>query len=163
MQVYIIIAPEKHDLKYFITVSTLPLTCVMLLLTAFFVRHEYRAGTAAVLVWISSSVNLHFITDLSFIQMLQFGLLAYGIWTTYLMYSEETTLFLAVRPSLSLFGVLFLFLLCGTIAMTCACFRNFDKGLKPYIASGNQASLLEESYELRSRKTYTRIVPYGEP
>ncbi|KAL4882876.1 hypothetical protein BJY04DRAFT_216963 [Aspergillus karnatakaensis] len=118
----------------------IPATCFLLLGSPWVVRHERRNGTMII-------ITLHT------------ALAAFFIWVFVRMYQPETEKqFRAIKSPLTFFGTVALLISFSTIAMACICYRNFRRGLRPYIAGDRKARILGEEFEMmESRRLYTSL------
>ncbi|KAE8164430.1 hypothetical protein BDV40DRAFT_286960 [Aspergillus tamarii] len=134
-----IIPYNKSGPTFVATVILIPISCCLLFLTAWVIRHEYRVRTIVISV-------LHLALIGYFIYMFT----AFYLTPTYVQY-------LPAQRTLSFFGIVTIVLALGTVTMICLCFRNFGQGLRPYVSGGAKARLLGETFEMQLREGYLRV------
>ncbi|PLB49777.1 hypothetical protein P170DRAFT_409379 [Aspergillus steynii IBT 23096] len=135
----VVIQTERADLAWRMTIVVIPLSCVLLWVTASSVRHESRTWTLAVF---ASHIALE----------------AFFVWWFERIFSQRSYEdFFPARKSLALFGGLSSFLSLATIIMIYMCFKNFGKGLKPYVCGGKEARIMGERFETSLRQEYSLV------
>ncbi|KAE8136104.1 hypothetical protein BDV38DRAFT_272375 [Aspergillus pseudotamarii] len=134
-----IIPYNKSGPTFVAVVALIPISCCLLFITAWVVRHEYRVGTIVISVF-----------HLALISFFIYMFTAFYLPRTYVEY-------LPARRTLSFFGIITTVLALGTVAMICLCFRNFGQGLRPYVSGGAKARLLGETFEMQLREGYLRV------
>jgi len=136
--VQFLVIVTTHRAEFGLTIAAIPVTIVILIMAAFFTRREILMGMIGII-------------------FLFFAGLAYFIFKIARMYqrSHEGT-YLAARKELTTFAVLTIILILMTIVNACMCANNFNRGLKPYVASRKM-----ESQEEKNRYTYTTEMTAG--
>ncbi|KAI1609473.1 hypothetical protein EDD36DRAFT_71615 [Exophiala viscosa] len=113
VQFVVIVTTRKAE--FALTIAAIPVTILILLAAAWFVRRENLTGTIGVI-------------------FLYFGGLGYFIFKMFRMYSSShDSPYLPARKELTSFAVLTIILIIMTIINACLCASNYKKGLKPYI------------------------------
>ncbi|KAL4961681.1 uncharacterized protein BDV14DRAFT_192129 [Aspergillus stella-maris] len=112
---FLVIVTNKTDIEFSLTIAAIPVTILILLAAAFFVRRESSVGMIAII-------------------LLYFAAMAYFLFKLVRMYQPATeNEYLVARRSLTFFAVITLILIVVTIIIACICMHNFHKGLKPHI------------------------------
>ncbi|KAG2209728.1 hypothetical protein INT47_001876 [Mucor saturninus] len=112
---YLVLVLHRGDVEYPLTIVALPLTCIVLILAVYAVRHESRQLMFLFFVGLAAGV-------------------AYFIFKICRMYdSTQQSKFLYVSNFLSFFACVTLVLLLLTIVNASICWYNFDKGLKAHL------------------------------
>ncbi|KAE8360777.1 hypothetical protein BDV27DRAFT_148389 [Aspergillus caelatus] len=137
-----IIPYNKSGPTFVAIVTLIPLSCCLLFITAWVVRHEYRVGTIV--------ISLDQVFHLALIGFFIYMFTAFYLPRTYVEY-------LSAQRTLSFFGIITIVLALGTVTMICVCFRNFGQGLRPYVSGGAKARLLGETFEMQLREGYLRV------
>lgn len=113
------------------------MTIIILAMAGFWVRRENGPGMLIILV-------------------LYFAAFAYFCFKLVRMYQPGyEDLYIPVRKSLTVFAVLTIVLIILTIINACMCMRNFNKGLKPFVAKrkiGQEEKLADDDNELPDLK-----------
>lgn len=105
------------DPEFGLTIAAIPITIVILLLAAFFTRRENKLGMVGIII-------------------LYFAALGYFLYKLVRIYQPSQAGFYSVtRSSLTTFGVITVILIVVTIVNAIVCTINFNKGLKPHVAS----------------------------
>ncbi|KAK4935699.1 hypothetical protein LTR10_023282 [Elasticomyces elasticus] len=113
VQFVVIVTTRRAE--FALTIAAIPVTILILLAAAWFVRRENLTGTIGIII-------------------LYFGGLAYFIFKMVRMYSHShESPYLPARKELTSFAVLTIILIIATIINACICASNYRKGLKPYI------------------------------
>ncbi|KAE8386821.1 hypothetical protein BDV23DRAFT_175148 [Aspergillus alliaceus] len=138
--VQLAIVPSIHTSPTFAaTVVLIPTSCCLLFATASVIRYESRLGTVA-------------------ISALHLSLIGFFVYIFTCFYSTPYYVeYLPARRTLSFFGVVTMALALATVIMIYLCYRNFHKGLRPYISGGSKARLLGETFEVELREGYLRV------
>lgn len=114
---FCVIILNRKDVEFGLTIAVIPCTVVALFLTQFAVRHERK--------WITGCMFLVFLAGM-----------AYFMFKLIRMYQpSQESKYVSARKSLTVFAAITLFLILVSEINMIVCARNFDKGLKPYIAS----------------------------
>lgn len=112
---FLVIVTIRKDSEFALTIAAVPVTILILLAAAFFVRRESLLGMIAII-------------------LLYFAAMAYFLFKLVRMYQPETENdYTPARRSLTFFAVITLILIVMTIINACICMHNFNKGLKPHI------------------------------
>ncbi|KAL4912018.1 hypothetical protein BDW62DRAFT_216717 [Aspergillus aurantiobrunneus] len=112
---FLVIVTNRQDIEFALTIAAVPITILILLAAAFFVRRESSIGMIAII-------------------LLYFAAMAYFLFKLVRMYQPSTENdYLPARRSLTFFAVITLILIIMTIVNACICMHNFHKGLKPHI------------------------------
>ncbi|KAL4928527.1 SEC61-beta family protein [Aspergillus undulatus] len=112
---FLVIVTNKEDIEFSLTIAAIPVTILILLAAAFFVRRESSVGMIAII-------------------LLYFAAMAYFLFKLVRMYQPATeNEYMVARRSLTFFAVITLILIVVTIIIACICMHNFHKGLKPHI------------------------------
>ncbi|GAA5814263.1 hypothetical protein MFLAVUS_007757 [Mucor flavus] len=112
---YLVLVLQRGDVEYPLTIVALPLTCIVLILAVYAVRHESRHLIILFFVGLAAGV-------------------AYFIFKIIRMYDpSQESKFLYVSQCLTFFASVTLFLLLLTIANASICWYNFDRGLKAHL------------------------------
>jgi len=113
--VQFVVIVTQRQIEFALTIAAMPVTIMILLAAAWFVRKENLWGTIAVVI-------------------LYFGGLAYFVFKLVRMYSSaREDAYRPARKELASFAVLTIILILLTITNACICAFNYNKGLKPYI------------------------------
>lgn len=152
-----IIPYNKSGPTFVATVILIPISCCLLFLTAWVIRHEYRVRTIVISVGDHLAIcRLTFANTLD--QVLHLALIGYFIYMFTAFYLTPTYMqYLPAQRTLSFFGIVTIVLALGTVTMICLCFRNFGQGLRPYVSGGAKARLLGETFEMQLREGYLRV------
>ncbi|KAK7207581.1 hypothetical protein BZA70DRAFT_19333 [Myxozyma melibiosi] len=114
---FCVIILNRKDVEFGLTIAVIPCTVVALFLTMIAIRNEIKSATALVFVVFLAGM-------------------AYFMFKLIRMYQpSQVSKYVAARKSLTTFAVITLFLLLVSEINMVFCARNFNKGLKPYIAS----------------------------
>ncbi|KAI9719450.1 MAG: hypothetical protein M1812_003521 [Candelaria pacifica] len=114
---FVVIVVNTADVEFALTVAAIPVTIIILALAAFWTRRENRFGMIVII-------------------FLYFAGLAYFLFKLVRMYqSTHEASYIPARRSLTTFAVITVILIILTIINACVCTANFNKGLKPHIAS----------------------------
>lgn len=128
--VQFIVIVTKTDVEFALTIAAIPVTIIILLFAAFFVRRESSLGMAATIV-------------------LYFAAMAYFLFKLVRMYTPpKEDQYKPARRSLTFFAVITLILIIMTIMNACICMSNFHKGLKPHINRKKSRGEAKETTEL---------------
>ncbi|KAL3472927.1 hypothetical protein BJX99DRAFT_207510 [Aspergillus californicus] len=112
---FLVVVTNRTDVEFALTTAAIPITILILLCAAFFVRRESSIGMVAII-------------------LLYFAALAYFLFKLVRMYQPATAdKYLPARRSLTFFAVITLVLIVMTIINACICMHNFHEGLKPHI------------------------------
>jgi len=126
---FVVIVTQRRA-EFALTIAAIPVSILILLAAAWFVRRENLIGTIGVII-------------------LYFAGLAYFIFKMVRMYSpSHEGPYLPARKELSSFAVLTIISILLTITNACLCASNYRKGLKPYIYKS--ASIDEEEKPIGS-------------
>jgi len=116
---FVVIVTQRH-IEFALTIAAMPVTIIILLAGAWFVRRENIWGTITVIIF-------------------YVGGLAYFIFKMVRMYSKSHEgPYLPARKELTTFAVLTIILILLTIGNACLCANNYNKGLKPYITKSSR-------------------------
>lgn len=129
---FVVIVTQRRA-EFALTIAAIPVTILILLAAAWFVRRESLIGTIGIIV---SAILALTLGELLLIlqQILYFGGLAYFIFKMVRMYSpSHEGPYLPARKELTSFAVLTIILIILTIINACVCASNYKKGLRPYI------------------------------
>ncbi|KAE8147182.1 hypothetical protein BDV25DRAFT_132307 [Aspergillus avenaceus] len=129
---------EWNDHEFALVITTIPVSCGLLFLTGWVIRHENNVGTM-----VAGTLHL--------------GLLGFFGWRLALIYGDSWTLYLPAQQSLTFFGGLTVLFAVATIVMIVLCYRNFRQGLRPYISGESKARLFGETFEMERREEYAVI------
>jgi len=128
--------------EFALTIAAIPVTIVILLAAAWFVRKESLIGTIIVII-------------------LYIGALAYFIFKLVRMYSPGWEIpYLAARKELTAFAALTLILILVTIIYACMCAHNYNKGLKPFV---HKPQSIEEDEKPIGGSAYAQYATEMEP
>lgn len=131
VQFLVVVNNQTEDFEFGLTIAVIPITIVILIAAAFFVRRENTFGTLLVMVC-------------------YLGALTYFIFKLVRIYQPHTeALYRPVRKSLSAFSVITILLILLTIANAIICMTNFGKGLKQHLKSARGRDE-EKSAEMNS-------------
>ncbi|KAI9931647.1 hypothetical protein ASPWEDRAFT_736585 [Aspergillus wentii DTO 134E9] len=129
---FIVIITNKHDIEFALTLAAIPVTIIILVCAAIFVRRETSFGMIVII-------------------LLYFGAMAYFLFKLVRMYQPSRYKeYLMDRRSLTFFAVITLVLIVITIINACMCMHNFHKGLKPHINKKKAGKEEEKTTELSS-------------
>ncbi|EHY60446.1 UPF0658 Golgi apparatus membrane protein C23H3.04 [Exophiala dermatitidis] len=121
--VQFVVIVTQRQVEFALTIAAIPVTILILLAAAWFVRKESLWGTIAVII-------------------LYFGGLAYFVFKMVRMYSpSHSGAYLPARKELTTFAVLTIILIILTIINACLCAHNYNRGLKPYV---NKSSTIDD-------------------
>ncbi|KAF7712174.1 Uncharacterized protein PECH_007087 [Penicillium ucsense] len=116
VQFLVVVSSSKHDAEFYLTIIAVPVTIIILVFAAWFVRRESTAGMIVII-------------------LLLFAAMGYFCFKLFRMYSLRTyAQYLPARPSMTFFAVITLTLIVITIVNACICTHNFHRGLKPHIS-----------------------------
>ncbi|SPO02393.1 uncharacterized protein DNG_05066 [Cephalotrichum gorgonifer] len=114
---FLVVVNSERDFEFGLTIAVIPITIVILLAAAYFVRRENKWGTGLVMIC-------------------YLGALTYFIFKLVRIYQPRTAeVYRPVRKSLSAFSVITILLILLTIANATICIRNFGQGLKEHLKS----------------------------
>ncbi|KAL2868813.1 uncharacterized protein BJX67DRAFT_38324 [Aspergillus lucknowensis] len=112
---FLVVVTNREDIEFALTTAAIPITILILLCAAFFVRRESSIGMIAII-------------------LLYFAAMAYFLFKLVRMYQPATANeYMLARRSLTFFAIITLILIVLTIVNACMCMHNFHKGLKPHI------------------------------
>ncbi|KAK9454780.1 hypothetical protein V1511DRAFT_511432 [Dipodascopsis uninucleata] len=112
---FVVIILSKKDSEFGLTIAVIPLTIVLLVLTAYMTQKENLMGMLVMII-------------------VFFAGMAYFLFKLVRMYQpSQAYKYVAARKSLTIFAAITLFLIIATIVNAIICTINFNKGLKPYI------------------------------
>ncbi|KAL2813797.1 hypothetical protein BDW59DRAFT_176643 [Aspergillus cavernicola] len=112
---FLVVVTNRTDIEFALTTAAIPITILILLLAAFFVRRESSVGSIAII-------------------LLYFAAMAYFLFKLVRMYQPLfASEYMPARRSLTFFAIITLILIVMTIINACMCMHNFNKGLKPHI------------------------------
>ncbi|KAI9374822.1 hypothetical protein BJX61DRAFT_245386 [Aspergillus egyptiacus] len=112
---FLVIVTTQIDTEFALTVAAIPITILILLCAAFFVRRESSIGMVVII-------------------LLYFAAMAYFLFKLVRMYQPVTAnSYMPARRSLTFFAIITIVLIVITIVNACMCMHNFHKGLKPHI------------------------------
>ncbi|KAG2215616.1 hypothetical protein INT46_006220 [Mucor plumbeus] len=112
---YLVLVLQRGDVEYPLTIVALPLTCIVLVLAVYAVKHESKPLITLFFVGLAAGV-------------------AYFIFKIYRIYDEsQRQKYLFVKEFLTFFACVTLFLLLLTTINAAICWYNFGKGLKPHL------------------------------
>lgn len=120
---FVVVVGGYGRYEYYLTIAAMPVTILILLAAAYFVRHENKPGTF-------------------FIILLYFGGLAYFIFKIFRIY-QHAQQYMPVRKSLTAFAALAIMLLICTVINAFYCMRNYGAGLKTHLLT--KKSVAEKS------------------
>ncbi|KAL3486351.1 hypothetical protein BJX62DRAFT_228798 [Aspergillus germanicus] len=133
-----------NDGRLLVPIVLIPTTCFLLFASAWAVRHENRSGTIVI-------IFLHTV------------LLAYYLWAIATLYNPEyANEYLGMRKALTFFGTITVLISVSTIAMAWTCFRNFKRGLRPYVSGDRKARALGEAFEVEELQRLHANSPHRE-
>jgi NADH:ubiquinone oxidoreductase subunit 6 (subunit J) len=131
VQFLVVVNNQPEDFEFGLTIAVIPITIVILIAAAFFVRRENKLGTLAVMIC-------------------YLGALTYFIFKLVRIYQPGfRELYRPVRRSLTAFSVITILLLVLTIANAVVCMRNFGEGLTQHLKSA-KAGRDEEKTDMNS-------------
>ncbi|KAJ6080353.1 hypothetical protein N7467_010106 [Penicillium canescens] len=134
VQFLVLVSSAKMDAEFALTVAAIPVTIIILVCGAWFVRRETTAGMVCII-------------------LLLFAAMGYFIFKLFRMYDPLTSpQYLPARPSMTFFAIITLVLIVITIINACLCTNNFNRGLKPHINKKKNKSE-EKTTELSSNLT----------
>lgn len=117
VQFLVVVNNQPEDFEFGLTIAVIPITIVILISAAFFMRRENVFGTLLVMVC-------------------YLGALAYFIFKLIRIYTpSHEELYRPVRRSLTAFSVITILLIILTISNAIVCMVNFGKGLKGHLQS----------------------------
>jgi uncharacterized membrane protein len=129
---FVVIVTDKADIEFSLTLAAIPVTILILVCAAIFVRRESSIGMIIII-------------------LLYFAAMAYFLFKLVRMYQPETYKdYLPARRSLTFFAVITIALIIMTIINACMCMHNFHKGLKPHINKRKSSKEAEKTTELSS-------------
>ncbi|KKK22399.1 hypothetical protein P175DRAFT_0508024 [Aspergillus ochraceoroseus IBT 24754] len=135
---FIVVVTNRTDVEFALTLAAIPVTILILICAAIFVRRESGVGMIIII-------------------LLYFGAMAYFLFKLVRMYQPATANnYMPARRSLTFFAIITLILIVLTIVNACMCMHNFNKGLKPHINKKKARKETEKSTEL---STVTSEVP----
>ncbi|KAF7159894.1 hypothetical protein CNMCM5623_005400 [Aspergillus felis] len=129
---FVVIVTDKADIEFSLTLAAIPVTILILICAAIFVRRESSVGMIIII-------------------LLYFAAMAYFLFKLVRMYQPQTyTNYLPARRSLTFFAVITIVLIILTIINASMCMHNFHKGLKPHINKRKSSKEAEKTTELSS-------------
>ncbi|GFG16759.1 UPF0658 Golgi apparatus membrane protein C23H3.04 [Aspergillus udagawae] len=129
---FVVIVTDKADIEFSLTLAAIPVTILILVCAAIFVRRESSVGMIIII-------------------LLYFAAMAYFLFKLVRMYQPQTYKeYLPARRSLTFFAVITIVLIIMTIINACMCMHNFHKGLKPHINKRKSSKEAEKTTELSS-------------
>ncbi|KAE8149685.1 hypothetical protein BDV25DRAFT_130204 [Aspergillus avenaceus] len=132
---FVVIVTNRNDAEFALTLAAIPVTILILLCAALFVRRESSLGMIIII-------------------LLYFAAMAYFLFKLVRMFDKNTyTTYLPAQKSLTFFAVITLVLIVMTILNACLCMKNFHKGLKPHINRKKARKEAEKTTELSSNIT----------
>ncbi|OJJ86567.1 uncharacterized protein ASPGLDRAFT_121628 [Aspergillus glaucus CBS 516.65] len=112
---FMVIVTGRQDSEFALTLAAIPVTILILVCAAVFVRRESTVGMIVTI-------------------LLYFAAMAYFLFKLVRMYQPSFFKeYLPARRSLTFFAIITLVLIVLTIINACLCTANFNKGLKPHI------------------------------
>ncbi|CAG7999995.1 unnamed protein product [Penicillium nalgiovense] len=134
VQFLVLVSSTSMDAEFALTVAAIPVTIIILVCGAWFVRRETMAGMIIII-------------------LLLFAAMAYFCFKLFRMYSPLTYFkYLPARPSMTFFAIITIILIVITIINACLCVHNFNRGLKPHINKKRNKEA-EKTTELSSNLT----------
>ncbi|KAJ5821498.1 uncharacterized protein N7525_010782, partial [Penicillium rubens] len=134
VQFLVLVSSTSMDAEFALTVAAIPVTIIILVCGAWFVRRETMVGMIIII-------------------LLLFAAMAYFCFKLFRMYSPLTYFkYLPARPSMTFFAVITIILIVITIINACLCVHNFNRGLKPHINKKRNKEA-EKTTELSSNLT----------
>ncbi|CAG8004096.1 unnamed protein product [Penicillium salamii] len=131
---FLVLVSAGGTAEFALTVTAIPVTIIILLCGAWFVRRETTAGMIVII-------------------LLFFAAMAYFCFKLFRMYDPETKpLYLPALNPMTFFAVITLVLITVTIINACLCVHNFHRGLKPHINKKRNKEE-EKNTELNSNLT----------
>ncbi|OQE11456.1 hypothetical protein PENVUL_c002G06251 [Penicillium vulpinum] len=131
VQFLVLVSSTSMDVEFALTVAAIPVTILILVCGAWFVRRESMVGMITII-------------------LLLFAAMAYFCFKLIRMYSPTTYFkYLPARPSMTFFAIITLILIVITIINACLCVHNFNRGLKPHI-NKKKTKEAEKTTELSS-------------
>ncbi|KAL3415219.1 hypothetical protein V8F44DRAFT_632242 [Aspergillus fumigatus] len=138
---FVVIVTDKADIEFSLTLAAIPVTILILVCAAIFVRRESSIGMIIII-------------------LLYFAAMAYFLFKLVRMYQPETYKnYLPARRSLTFFAVITIALIIMTIINACMCMHNFHKGLKPHINKRKSSKEAEKTTELSSNASARAASP----
>ncbi|KAJ5788656.1 hypothetical protein N7457_003646, partial [Penicillium paradoxum] len=134
VQFLVLVSSAKMDTEFALTVAAIPVTIIILICGAWFVRRETTMGMIIII-------------------LLFFAAMGYFIFKLFRMYAPATfPQYLPARPSMTFFAIITIILIVITIINACLCANNFNRGLKPHINKKKNKEA-EKTTELTSNLT----------
>ncbi|KAJ5170197.1 uncharacterized protein N7500_002980, partial [Penicillium coprophilum] len=134
VQFLVLVSSTSMDVEFALTVAAIPVTILILVCGAWFVRRETMIGMISII-------------------LLLFAAMAYFCFKLFRMWSPETYFkYLPARPSMTFFAIITIILIVITIINACLCTHNFNRGLKPHINKKKNKEA-EKTTELSSNLT----------
>ncbi|MCJ1484254.1 hypothetical protein MMC06_004422 [Schaereria dolodes] len=125
---FVVIVVNTKDPEFGLTIAAIPISVAILIMAAVWTRRESRAGMTIII-------------------FLYFAAMAYFLFKLVRMYhGPKVAQFLPVRRNLTTFAVITVILIVLTIVNAIMCTLNFNKGLKPHIATRKLESDDEKAY-----------------
>ncbi|MCJ1253688.1 hypothetical protein MMC24_001500 [Lignoscripta atroalba] len=125
---FVVIVVDIKDSEFGLTIAAIPVTIAILIMAAYFTRRESIAGMVVII-------------------FLYFAALAYFLFKLVRMYNgQKTATYNKVRRPLTTFAVITVILIILTIINAIMCTLNFNKGLKPHIATRKLENDDEKGY-----------------
>ena len=112
---FLVIVTNKTDVEFALTAAAIPITIAILLMAAYFTRHEIKVGMAVSIVLYLCALAWFFF---KLVRIYENG------------FKQN---YIAVQKSLTAFAVLTILLIILTIANAFVCMHNFGHGLKAHI------------------------------
>ncbi|KAJ5106322.1 hypothetical protein N7456_002997 [Penicillium angulare] len=128
---FLVVVSPNHNAEFYLTIIAVPVTILILLCGALFVRRESTTGMIVII-------------------LLFFAAMAYFCFKLFRMYDAATRdMYSPARASMTFFAIITLILIVVTIINACMCVNNFHRGLKPHITT-KKAKPEEKTTELSS-------------
>lgn len=128
IQLLVVVVSSRGDSEFWLTVAAIPIIIFILLLSGYWVRRENKVGMCFVLLLYLAGL-VYFIFKLV------------RIWS-----GDKVGDYAPVSKELTIFAVITILLIVGTIVNAIQCMMNFGKGLKPFLLSRRRVGEEEKSY-----------------
>lgn len=129
---FVVIVLDSKDVEFALTITVIPLTIIVLYLAMVFVKRETKIGMGCLCVVLAAG-------------------LAYFLFKMVRMYqSSQEDKYIAARKTLTVFAVLTIVLIIGTIVNAIVCMRNFGCGLKQVITPTKVSDEEKDYYPMGS-------------
>ena len=143
--VQLLIVLQTYDAEFWLTIAAIPIIIFVLLMSGYWVRRENKPGMVLVIVRLFRAFrDLHVLINLQVIYIA--GLVYYFYKLVRIYNGDKVMRYAPISKELTIFAIVTLLLIIGTIVNAVQCVMNFGKGLKPYLMTRRDVSDNEKAY-----------------